>query len=344
MPGRALGTDWARAAGPRNPEKHIKKAGAPGALDILYVSPAYRQGAGQIAELERQMKARGHSVSRLEAPHLPARTLKSASFALSGSSLAALGKKHDVVHAFNVPSAFAMRFSRARKKILTSDAVWSRYIRESHSRPLAALASFTERRVMPWADALTSDSEFTAAAYEGMLGLRFARLRHPMDPGMFGRFDAVKEVPGRVCFVGRDSREKGRDVLEAAEKGIDGRVSYVADAGWAEAMSLVKSSQVLAVPSRIESLPRIIIEAFFMGVPVVASSVGGVPELVERGRTGALVPPGDPAALAEAVNGALSDRREALRMARTAREEAHRRFSSENVMPGYARFYEELLA
>lgn len=313
-------------------------------MDILYVSPAYRQGAGQIAELERQMRARGHSVSRLEAPHLPARALKSASFALSSSALAALGGKYDIVHAFNVPSAFAMRCSRARKKILTSDAVWSRYIRESHSRPLAALASLTERRVMPWADALTSDSEFTAGAYERALGLEFVRLRHPMDPGMLERFASVKEVPGRVCFVGRDSREKGRDVLEAAEKRIDGRVSYVTDAGWAEAMSRVKSSQVLAVPSRIESLPRIIIEAFFMGVPVVASSVGGVPELVEHGRTGALVPPGDPAALAEAVNGALSDRQASLRMARAARAEAQRRFSSENVMPGYARFYEELLA
>lgn len=312
-------------------------------MDVLYVSPAYREGAGQIAELERQMRARGHSVSRLEAPHLPARGLKSPSFALSSSVAAALKGSYDIVHAFNVPSAFAMRCARARKKILTSDAVWSRYIRESHSRPAAALARLAERAVMGWADARTADSEFTAGAYERMLGLGFVRLRHPMDPGRFSEFVGIREVPGRVCFVGRDSREKGRDVLEAAEGSIDGRVEYVTDAPWRATMGLLKSSQVLAVPSRIESLPRIIIEAFFLGVPVVASGVGGVPELVEHGRTGALVPPGDPGALAEAVNGALSDRCRALKMARRARETALAELSCEKAMPGYAKFYEKLL-
>lgn len=289
------------------------------------------------------MEARGHAVSRLVAPHVPARTLKSASFALSGPAAAALGGRHDVVHAFNVPSAFAMRCSRGAKRVLTSDAVWSRYIRESHSRPLAALARLVERRVMRWADVRTADSEFTAGAYEGMLGLDFVRLRHPMDPARFEQFGGIEEVPGRVCFVGRDSREKGRDVLEAAEKSIDGSVSYVTDAPWKETMALLKSSSVLAVPSRIESLPRIIIEAFFLGVPVVASEVGGVPELVRQGRTGALVPPGDPAALAGAVNGALADRRGALSMARRARELALDQLSSGKIMPGYARFYEGLL-
>lgn len=313
-------------------------------MRILYVSPAYREGAGQIAELERQMRRRGHEVSRLSAPHAPVRALKSATFALSSSAVAALGRQeYDIVHAFNMPSAFAMRCSRG-KKILTSDAVWSMYVRGSHPRPLAFLASAAERLAARWADVLTADSEFTAGAYEGMLGRRFEVLRHPMDPGMFAEFDGIGEVPGRVAFVGRDSPEKGRDVLEAAEGSIRGKVEYVTDASWREAMSVIKSASVLAVPSRIESLPRVIIEAFFMGVPVVAASVGGVPELVEHGRTGTLVPPGDPGALAGAVNGALDDRHGALAMARAAREEALSRLSSEKAMPGYVGFYEGLLA
>lgn len=288
------------------------------------------------------MVKRGHRVDKLAAPHLPVRTLKSPSFALSSCAAALLRKKYDVVHAFNMPSAFAMRCARGRR-VLTSDAVWSRYIRHSHSRPLAALAAAAERAVSRWADALTADSEFTAGAYGRMLGRQFRVLRHPMDPARFDQFGGVKEVPGRVFFLGRDSPEKGRDVLEAAEGGIDGDVVYRTDVPWREAMSLLKSSSVLAVPSRIESSPRIIIEAFFLGVPVVAAAVGGVPELVEHGRTGSLVPPGDPAALAEGVNRALSDRRGALEMARRARESALARLSSERAMPGYVEFYEGLL-
>lgn len=312
-------------------------------MNILYISPAYREGAGQIAELERQMRKRGHQTSRLYAPHIPVRTLKSSSFALSSSVVALRGKKHDIVHAFNMPSAFAMRCSLG-KKILTSDAVWSWYVRKSHSRPVAALAASAERLVARWADALTTDSAFTKEAYGRMLGREFELLRHPMDPEKFREFDGVKEVPGRVFFLGRDSQEKGRDVLEAAEESINGDVVYRTDVPWREAMSLLKSSSVLAVPSRIESLPRIIIEAFFLGVPVVAASVGGVPELVEHGRTGTLVPPGDPAALAEGVNRAISDRQDALAMARRAREFAIDSLSSEKVMPGYVDFYEGLLS
>lgn len=313
-------------------------------MNILYISPAYRDGAGQIAELERQMIRRGHAVDKLAAPHVPVRTLKSPSFALSSCAAAALRrKKYDIVHAFNMPSAFAMRCASG-KRVLTSDAVWSQYIRKSHSRPTAALAASVERVVTRWADSLTSDSDFTASSYGRMLGREFRILRHPMDPGMFERFSSVKEVPGRVFFLGRDSPEKGRDVLEAAEGGVDGEVVYRTDVPWSEAMSLLKSSSVLAVPSRIESLPRIIIEAFFLGVPVVAAGVGGVPELVEHGRTGTLVPPDDPGALADGINRALSDRREALAMARNARKLAASRLSCESAMPGYVRFYEELLA
>lgn len=312
-------------------------------MNILYISPAYREGAGQIAELERQMRKRGHQTSRLYAPHLPVRTLKSPSFALCSVVATLRSKKHDIIHAFNMPSAFAMRCSSG-KRVLTSDAVWSWYVRESHSRPVVALASATERLVTRWADALTTDSNFTKESYDKMLGREFKLLRHPMDPDKFKEFSNIEEVLGRVFFLGRDSPEKGRDVLEAAEKNINGNIVYRTDVPWRESMSLLKSSSVLAVPSRIESLPRIIIEAFFLGVPVVATAVGGVPELIENGKTGTLVPPDNPAALAEGINQVLSDRQGALAMARRAREFALDRFSSEKIMPGYVDFYEGLLA
>jgi glycosyltransferase involved in cell wall biosynthesis len=82
---------------------------------------------------------------------------------------------------------------------------------------------------------------------------------------------------------------------------------------------------VLAVPSREEAFGRVAAEALAAGVPVAAADVDGLPEIVGPGRGGELVPPGDPAALAEAL-ASLIERAPGLRQ--EARDSA-RRFSAE---------------
>jgi glycosyltransferase involved in cell wall biosynthesis len=67
------------------------------------------------------------------------------------------------------------------------------------------------------------------------------------------------------------------------------------------------SVDVLAMPSYDEGLPRAVLEAMAMRVPVVASNVGGIPEAVQNGDTGLLVPPGDPELLAGALGLVLND-------------------------------------
>jgi glycosyltransferase involved in cell wall biosynthesis len=68
------------------------------------------------------------------------------------------------------------------------------------------------------------------------------------------------------------------------------------------------AADVLVVPSATEGQPRVAIEAGLSGLPVVATTVGGLGEIVEDGRTGILVPPGDSMRLAEAVRAALAAR------------------------------------
>jgi glycogen(starch) synthase len=83
---------------------------------------------------------------------------------------------------------------------------------------------------------------------------------------------------------------------------------------WSEALTTAEvaraldDSSVLVLPSRSEGLGRVIVEAFCRGRGVVASDVGGIPDLVTDGETGVLVPPGDAEALAEALVRVLSDR------------------------------------
>jgi glycosyltransferase involved in cell wall biosynthesis len=86
----------------------------------------------------------------------------------------------------------------------------------------------------------------------------------------------------------------------------------------AELRRLIDASTCLVLPSRSEGLGRVVLEAMARERPVVASSVGGIVELVEPGRTGVLVPPEDASALADALTGVLEDLASARAMGREA--------------------------
>ena len=87
------------------------------------------------------------------------------------------------------------------------------------------------------------------------------------------------------------------------------------------------SASVYAQPSRHEGLPLAVVEAMAVGLPVVATNVGGLPEIVEHGTTGLLVPPDDPEALASAVADLLRDREQGRRMGAAGRERVARRYN-----------------
>ncbi len=70
---------------------------------------------------------------------------------------------------------------------------------------------------------------------------------------------------------------------------------------------LIRQARVVVVPSLFEPQGVVVLEAMACGVPVIGSDTGGIPEMIEDGATGWLVPPNDPAALAQAMNTALSD-------------------------------------
>jgi glycosyltransferase involved in cell wall biosynthesis len=88
----------------------------------------------------------------------------------------------------------------------------------------------------------------------------------------------------------------------------------------------LKQTDVLALPSRTEGFGKAALEAMAMGVPVVATAVGGLRELVVDGETGTLVPYGDPRKLADAIVDLLADNRRRLEMGRKARQRAFTMF------------------
>jgi glycosyltransferase involved in cell wall biosynthesis len=88
--------------------------------------------------------------------------------------------------------------------------------------------------------------------------------------------------------------------------------------------SFLSAVDLLALPSYDEGLPRAVLEAMAMTCPVVASEVGGVPELIQHGVNGLLVPPGDRAALVEALKSLIDDEALRARLGRRARQDAMR--------------------
>jgi glycosyltransferase involved in cell wall biosynthesis len=117
-----------------------------------------------------------------------------------------------------------------------------------------------------------------------------------------------------------------REALErlARELGVDARLRFTGRLDNAELPSLYREATILLNPSRVDNMPNSLLEAMASGVPIVSTSVGGIPFLVEDGRTALLVPPGQPPAMAEAVLRLLREPELADRLRSEARCEVSR--------------------
>ncbi len=123
-----------------------------------------------------------------------------------------------------------------------------------------------------------------------------------------------------LVLLGRDWGERARLEAEARRLGVAGQVRFL---GQLEERSqyraVFRRARLFVLPSEWEAFGLVLLEAMAAGCPVLATEVGGVPEVLEGGRAGALVPYGDPAALAREIERLLADRPAALALARAGR-------------------------
>ena len=316
-------------------------------MKILFIAPRYSGGiGGHAVRVAEKLRENGFDVKLMDAPKIPIKNLKNPSFAILSTIKAILSReKFDVVHAFNVPSAFAMRYVKAKKKVLSVHGVYSEQISSIHSDATSSVVNLVEVRILKWADKLTTNSRDVQKIYKEKYGLDFEYLLGPIDIEKFKGIEAVKSDTNenQVIYIGRDSPEKGIDILKSIEKQIKGKVVYCTNVEWKKAMSILKSSNVLVLPSRIESIPNVIKEAFFLKVPVVATNVGGIPEIVTHGKTGLLVPPNEPQSLADSINHLLENKEYAKKLADAAYEFLINNLTWNILLPKYIKFYEDLV-
>jgi L-malate glycosyltransferase len=314
-------------------------------MKFLFISPRYSGGIGGHAEmLANQLEHAGHSVTKMKTPHIPIKNLKNPSFAIFGTIKGVLNREnYDIVHAFNVPSAFAMHYTKGKKKVLSVHGMFSEQINSLHSKAVSSIAANTESKVLKWPDKLTTDSKATKKLYKDKFNIDFEYLPSPLDVEKFSKIGEVKKIPNQIAYVGRESYEKGIDILKNAEQKIDGNVIYCTDRSWEEAMRIIKSSEVVVVPSRMESLPTTVKEAFFLDVPVIGTDVGGIPELIINNETGILIPSENPDKLSQAVNELLSNKEKAKKLASNGNIFVKNNMTWDIMLPKYIQFYEDLL-
>jgi glycosyltransferase involved in cell wall biosynthesis len=284
-----------------------------------------------------------------------------------------LVRQADVVHAHSSKAGFLTRLAaaltgRTSRCIFTPHA-WSFWGADGPERRLYLAL---ERLAAPWCRAIVAVSE-----YERDAGLaagvgrsdQYRVIPNGIDVERFSRPPAT--VPGRIVMVGRLApRQKRHDLAVAAFARVrdrhpsaelvlvgDGPARPAVEAlisrmGLSESVRLsgptadmpavLEEADCLLLATDYESCPLSVLEAMAAAVPVVASRVGGIPELVLHGRTGLLVTPGDPEALADALDRVLSHPDEARTLGAEGRRIARERFSQERMLSRLVELYEDV--
>lgn len=117
---------------------------------------------------------------------------------------------------------------------------------------------------------------------------------------------------------------------EAGERGIAERVRFLGDR--ADVAEVLAALDVFVLPSRTEGMSNALLEAMAMGLPVVATAVGGTPEVIDDGRSGYLVPADDPKRMAAAVTRVLADAALAARLGVAARQTVEERYGARSMV------------
>jgi glycosyltransferase involved in cell wall biosynthesis len=195
----------------------------------------------------------------------------------------------------------------------------------------------------------------TKAIYTGVEISEIATTPDGMTIGTAGRLLPIKgiiyliramsilhsEFPQLRLEIAGSGSDHPNLLKEVTALGLEGSVTF---SGWLTDMKPAFSSwQIFIQPSLEEGLPVAVLEAMAAGLPVIASDVGGIPEVVENGVTGKLVPPADPTALADCLRQMLLQPEATRKLGKAGALRVCQHFSSQRMVNEITQIYDELL-
>jgi N-acetyl-alpha-D-glucosaminyl L-malate synthase BshA len=159
---------------------------------------------------------------------------------------------------------------------------------------------------------------------------------------VLARLRTDHKIAARLIMCGDGPERAGAEEL-AVRLGVAASVDFVGKQPQSEVRDYLSIADLLLLPSQTESFGLVALEAMASEVPVIATRVGGIPELVEEGETGYLFDVGDVDGMARAAAAVLSDEGERERLSRRGREVAVSRFTTEKIIPQYEQLYKTVL-
>ena len=186
---------------------------------------------------------------------------------------------------------------------------------------------------------LRSDLEFKEE--EIILGIVANFRRQKNYPFLLRAFEILSAKHGNLkllCVGGGKYLEQ--TIATASQLNLAKKIIFTGYSG--RVIDYLNTMDILVLPSLWEGLPNAIIQAMSMGIPVVASNVGGCPEIVNNMKNGMLFPSNNLDEFVEAVEMLIEDRDFVSRLGANAKRTAEERFSLRRMIEDYARFYKEL--
>lgn len=151
------------------------------------------------------------------------------------------------------------------------------------------------------------------------------------------------QLPKPVRFlIAGDGPELSRLVARVEEEGLSQQVRFLGHRS--DVPVLLQAADIFLLPSHSEGMPLTIMEAMAAGLPVLATNVGGIPEVVVDDVTGILVPPHEPKRLAEALSNLAADAQLCNRMGAAGRDRVEQHFTQEKMLAAVETVYEQVLS
>ena len=252
------------------------------------------------------------------------------------------------------PSVYTVHgFHHDRKSIVPRAAGWGAELRSLRSADHVLFVSDFDRKLALRQRLLPSSKNHTVI-HNGIKPLRQRTNQQRLGVGFLGRLvfqknpqlflDIADQVQG-VNFVVAGGGPLEETISDQVKKrGLTERVTLLGTLDHTAALEYLSKLDVLVMTPRWEGLPLLLLEAMFLGVPVVSTAVGGIPEVVEHGKTGLLSQSQDPKSMASHVKTLLADKPLRERMVTAASQHAHENFSQQRMLDRTWSVYSDVLA